>query len=640
MLQAMNLIKRNLRCYALWLTALLLLAGGRAAAQTRYYVSDGATGDGSSWQSTTTLADALSKAGAGDEIWMRSGTYTAPARGFTLPSGVSLYGGFQGTETRTDDRATLGKPFQFAHPTVISGDIDKNDARDPAQLIFPENPKRADNATHVLTLNLDPAQSGNTGNQPTVVNGITVSRGHAAGTGADGTGGGIYVTGGGGTFRLERCFLLYNYATRGGAVYVADDVTGSENRISQCVVFNNAAGERSGQQNEGGGLYIAGKATVVNSAIYNNENGGLRISSDAAVVNCTVARNTGAGIDLTSADSDVQNVVNTVIWGNTTLSLEHQPAYRYCVYHETNGVAEDKAGNRYVNDKNNAADGPHFESPSLRTGFDREFSHAEQSYPLWSWSVLEGSVMIDHGDAELYDSDLGAQDIAGNSRQSGSQIDIGAFEYAQLPASRIRYVKEDGTGDGTSWDNASGDLQRMIDELAAAGTPGEVWVAAGTYVPQSQVISGTAYSASFLMRDGISVYGGFAGTETSKLQRAKVADGKPWQYAHRTILQGTYYDPAQLTWNTDRWTLTADSRHVVWFAPLPAEQKSGFSHITTLSGVTLRGGYAQGGAGQTEFLTDRGARVHGGQRYLRECVVMENMATGPGGGVISSRADG
>lgn len=636
MLQAMNIIKRNLRCYALWLTALLLLAGGRAAAQTRYYVSAEATAaaDGTTWAAATTLADALGKAQAGDEIWMRSGTYIVPSQaGFTLPSGVSLYGGFLGTETRTDERATLGKPFQFAHPTVISGDINEDDTRNTDLLIFPENTTRADNATHVLTLNLDPA--GNTGNQPTVVNGITVTRGHAAGTGADAdsTGGGIYVTGGGGTFRLERCFLLYNYATRGGAVYVANDVTGSENRISQCVVFNNAAGERSGQQNAGGGLYIAGTATVVNSAIYNNENGGLRISADAAVVNCTVARNTGAGIDLT-AGSDVQNVVNTVIWGNTTLSLEHQPAYRYCVYHEANGVEEDNAGNLYVNDKNNAADGPHFESPSLRTGFDREFSHAEQSYPLWSWSVLEGSVMIDQGWAELYDDALGAQDIAGNDRQSGSQIDIGAFEYAQLPASRIRYVREGGTGDGTSWNNASGDLQRMIDELAVAGTPGEVWVAAGTYVPQSQVISGTAYSASFLMRDGISVYGGFAGTEDSKLDRPKADGGKPWQYTHRTILQGTYYDPAQLTWNTDRWTLTADSRHVVWFAPLPAEQKSGFSHITTLSGVTLRGGYAQGGAGQTEFLTDRGAGVYmAANAYLRECVVMENVATGPGGGV-------
>ena len=633
MLQAMNLMKRNLRSYALWLTALLLLAGGRAAAQTRYYVSAEATvaGDGTSWQSTTTLADALGRVRAGDEIWMQGGTYTAPAEGFTLPSGVSLYGGFQGTETRTDERETLGKPFQFAHPTVISGDINKNDERDPDLLIFPENPTRADNATHVLTLNLDPA--GNTGNQPTVVNGITVTRGHADGTGADGTGGGIYVTGGGGTFRLERCFLLYNYATRGGAVYVAADVTGSENRISQCVVFNNAAGERSGQSNAGGGLYVAGRATVVNTSVYNNENGGLRISPQAEVVNCTVARNTGAGIDLT-AGSDVQNVVNTVIWGNTTLSLEHQPAYRYCVYHETNGVEVDNVGNRYVNDKNNAADGPHFESPSLRTGFDREFSHAEQHYPLWSWSVLEGSVMIDQGSADLYDDALGAQDIAGNDRQSGNQIDIGAFEYAQLPASRIRYVSAGATGDGTSWENASGDLQRMIDELAAAGTPGEVWVAAGTYVPQSQVISGTAYSASFLMRDGISVYGGFAGTETSKLARPKEDGGKPWQYAHRTILQGTYYDPAQLTWNTDRWTLTADSRHVVWFAPLPAEQKSGFSHITTLSGVTLRGGYAQGGAGQTEFLTDRGAGVYmAANAYLRECVVMENVATGPGGGV-------
>ena len=29
----------------------------------------------------------------------------------------------------------------------------------------------------------------------------------------------------------------------------------------------------------------------------------------------------------------------------------------------------------------------------------------------------------------------------------------------------IRYVKQDATGNGTSWENASGDLQAMVDEV-------------------------------------------------------------------------------------------------------------------------------------------------------------------------------
>ena len=45
----------------------------------------------------------------------------------------------------------------------------------------------------------------------------------------------------------------------------------------------------------------------------------------------------------------------------------------------------------------------------------------------------------------------------------------------------IRYVKQDATGNGTSWENASGDLQAMVDEVEANADKGEVRVAAGTY---------------------------------------------------------------------------------------------------------------------------------------------------------------
>ena len=611
-----------------------------------YYVSPTGTGDGSSWANTMSLESALAAAKAGDQIWVQgseSGTiYTAPADGFTLNSGVQLYGGFKGDETTLDARETLGKPYQLKYRTVLLGDIGMNDAVDNTNLIFPANTTRTDNATHVLSINMAPSSGGNNNTYPTVVNGFSIGGGQADGT--DEKGGGIYIHGdntNGGIFRIERCFFVNNYATQGGAIYVdaaVKNVNNGESLINQCVIYNNAAGERAAIVNAGGGIYLAGQATVVNSSIFNNENGGLRLSTDSKVINSTVARNTGAGIDMieTVTDFSVFNVSNTIIWGNTLLSAQYQPQFKNSAYHEaTTGDGND---NIYVTKENRGdQDAPMFDAPSVKTSFDRDFDWRQMAYPLWSWNVLEGSVMHDKGDGTAYQSTTyGSQDMAGNARVNGSAIDIGAYEFQYLPAGRIRYVMEQaqGTGDGSSWANASGDLQKMIDELAdnnPQNQAGEVWVAAGTYAPQSQLISGTAYSASFRMRDGISVYGGFAGTETTKQERKKGT--MPWDFTNETILEAAYYDHANLQLNNNKWTLTSDSRHVVWFAPMANE--AAFSRVTTLDGVTIRGGYAQGGTGLDDFKTDRGAGVYmdGANTYLTNCIVKENYATGNGGGV-------
>lgn len=635
---------------------MLLLAfflAGMAAAQSKtYYVSPTGTGDGLSWDNATTLIQALNNAVAGDQIWVqgfetvtKDELYIVPKEvlqeGFTVKSGVQLYGGFAGTETKLTDRETLGKPYQLKYRSVLSGDIGKDDAMDDVNLIFPANTTRQNNATHVLTLNMEPTQtSGNNNTYPTVVNGFTITGGQADENGEKG--GGIYVTGDntdGGNFRIERCFLFNNYATQGGAVYVSSKVknrNNGESLINQCVIYNNAAGERAAVENQGGGVYLAGEATVVNTSIFNNENGGVRLSSGSKVVNATIARNTGAGVDLTTA-SNSTNVYNSIIWGNTSLSAEHQPTFKNSAYHEV--TADDENSNVYVAKENrDAAAGPMFDAPSVKTSYDRDFDWLQSAYPLWSWNVLEGSVMIDKGDEKAYNSTAyGNEDMAGHNRVSGTNISIGAYEYQYLPDSRIRYVKPTatGTGDGSSWDNASGDLQKMIDELAES-TPsqtGEVWVAAGTYTPQSQLISGTAYSASFRMRDGISVYGGFSAEnpETSKLDRQKGA--MPWDFTNPTILEAAYYNHGDLAWTNNKWTLTSDSRHVVWFAPMSGG--TAFANVTTLDGVTIQGGYAQGGTGQDDFLTDRGGGVYmdGANAYLSNCIVRENYATGNGGGV-------
>jgi hypothetical protein len=94
----------------------------------------------------------------------------------------------------------------------------------------------------------------------------------------------------------------------------------------------------------------------------------------------------------------------------------------------------------------------------------------------------------------------------------GGQAFVGSFAQLKLGV-RVRYVKPTptGSGDGSSWANASGNLQAT---LLAAQSGEEVWVQQGQYVVPS-----TSRSQSFTIKSGVKVYGGFVGTETSLVQR-------------------------------------------------------------------------------------------------------------------------
>ena len=633
----------------------LCLAGAVTAQGTIYYVSPTGTGDGSAWANTMSLSDALTAAKAGDQIWLQGfeqitdadQLYVVPTTaGFILKSGVQLYGGFKGDEASIDDRETLGKPYQLKYRSVLSGDINKNDSVDNTNLIYPANKIRNDNATHVLSLNMAPSSGSNNNTYPTVVNGLTIAGGHAGGTNTDGKGGGIYVHSdntGGGNYRIERCFFYNNYATLGGAIYVEDvvqNVNNGESLISQCAVYNNVAGQRTTQNNSGGGIYLDGAGTIVNCAIFNNENGGACLSANAKIINSTVTRNSGGGVDMLAQPNTTDyNVYNTVIWGNSELYSLYKPNFKNSAFYEA--INDNIDNNIQINQYNNEGNSPFFSSPSVRATFDREYQWMNTAYPLWSWDLTEQSALIDKGDNNFYISaTFGDKDMSGNTRTNDT-IDIGAHEFQPVAGTRIRYVmqKAQGTGDGTSWANASGNLQQMINNLAdnnPQNMPGEVWVAAGTYTPQSQVLSGTTYSASFRMRDGISVYGGFDATNPETSKQARQKGTMPWEFTNRTILEATYYNHDNLSWNTTdtKWTLNSDSRHVVWFAPLPSEGKTAFENTTRLNGVVIRGGYAQGGIGTTEFLTDRGAGIYvGANAYVENCIVTENTAAGNGGGI-------
>ena len=647
-------------CGTMALIILLTLAARTATAQTIFHVTPDGTQGSTAWEDAMTLTEALAAAHAGDQIWVQGfetidsadKLYTVPAdvEAFTVPSGVSLYGGFRGDETSIDERVTTGKLSEMRYRSVLSGDRSQNDAAHESLLIFPGNATREDNAAHVVVMDLTPtAASGNNNTLPTVIDGFSIAEGHADGnhTDASGWGGGIFVTGdnsGGGAFSITRCFLVNNYARRGGAVYVDRTVVvrPTTSTISYNTVFNNAAGERSSANNSGGGLYVAGAANVVNCEVFNNENGGIAIAPAAAVINSTVARNTGSGIEKIDDGTGEAYVYNTVIWGNSYLYSTLSPRFIHSAYHEVQLSGDetvDADGNRYVSDRNRGNDVavPMFESPSLRTSYDREFNWRTMSYPLWSWDIQEGSAFIDGGDGDMYDDRFGTTDMAGQGRLSNGMIDIGAYEYQAIPASRIRYVKPEGSdmNSGDSWDAAYRTIQHAIDALAATpGMPGEVWVAEGTYEPTTYLEDNPNYPASFRMSDGISVYGGFAGTETSKAGREIKAGGMPWDFANVTILQGQSYS-GEINWNNtdNRWSLNSASTHVVWFAPLLNENKRGFDNVTILDGVTVRGGQAT--TSQADYYNgDRGAGIYMCvNAWLTNSVVTENVAQGDGGAV-------
>lgn len=104
----------------------------------------------------------------------------------------------------------------------------------------------------------------------------------------------------------------------------------------------------------------------------------------------------------------------------------------------------------------------------------------------------------------------------------------------------IHYVTENGTGKGSSWTDASGNIQEMIDKAAIGD---EIWVAKGTYYPTRLTDIENVRSKTFKLRDGVHLYGGFAENEAEISERVtsdKDNNGiiEAWEFVNETILSG------------------------------------------------------------------------------------------------------
>ncbi len=177
-----------------------------------------------------------------------------------------------------------------------------------------------------------------------------------------------------------------------------------------------------------------------------------------------------------------------------------------------------------------------------------------------------------------------------------------------------------GAADGSSWTDAYADLQSA---LSTAASGDEVWVAAGTYTPTA----GTDRSATFALKSGVALYGGFAGTETLRSQRDWVAN--------HTILSGDIGSPNNSGDN---------SYHVVTADGVTLAVLDGFTVTLGNAGDGNGGGMhtATGSVTVANVVFSSNAAAHGGGMYndsgsptLTNVAFNSNYAMNFGGGMCS-----
>ena len=189
----------------------------------------------------------------------------------------------------------------------------------------------------------------------------------------------------------------------------------------------------------------------------------------------------------------------------------------------------------------------------------------------------------------------------------------------------IRYAKPTSSGlaDGSSWANATSDLQLLINNSVSTD---QIWMAAGTYKPNRRAdATGTITlnnrNNAFVLKSGVKIYGGFVGTETILSQR---------DFTANIVFLSGDIGTAGVT--------TDNCYHVVISA--------GNSSTTLLDGITIQSGIADGVVLVTPSITVNtrivnprsGAGLFSifSSAEFRDCTVRRCDAVNLGGGVYDS----
>ena len=293
-----------------------------------------------------------------------------------------------------------------------------------------------------------------------------------------GTGGGLFESG---SAAVTDCSFNANSADHGGGMYNDDGIP----TVASCTFSDNSAGYGGGMSNNSGSPALTNCTFSGNSADYG---GGMDNRDSPAVTNCTFAGNsaTVSGAGIYNDGSAVLTIKNTILADNGAQDLYNAATVdsSFCIVETHAGFAPDETD--ITGDQ-----------PDLNLG-----PLADNGGETWTRALLPGSVAIDAGTS----SGAPATDQRGVTRDASP--DIGAYER------QVIYVDSfaGGANDGSCWTDAYTDLQ---DALGAASSGDAIWVASGIYKPAADANR----TKSFVLPDGIGLYGGFLGIETSLDQR-------------------------------------------------------------------------------------------------------------------------
>ena len=299
------------------LPAVLLLATIFSThAQTIRRATTGGAGDGSgdSWANAMTFKAALSASTTeGDQIWVAAGTYTPHASDqtvlFRIPVGVTVYGGFAGTETTFDPATNDTRPRDsdgvLTSVTFLSGDLDGDDGTPPAADATPDqitayNDRRDDNSHSVVAI---------LGINATL-NGLTITNG--VNGGAARIAAGLYSIYAGTT--LIDCTFSNNTALEdgGGAYFNISGVT-----LTRCTFTNNTAGQN------GGGVYFNREVGTLTDCTFSNNTatnagGGAYFKGVPTLTDCTFSNNTATNAPGGGAYFEGVATLTTTTFSNNT----------------------------------------------------------------------------------------------------------------------------------------------------------------------------------------------------------------------------------------------------------------------------------------------------------------------------------
>lgn len=598
-------------------TLLLMVSQLKAAI---VYVDLTATGanDGTNWLNAyTDLCDALLKANGGDEIWVAQGVHkptrnrlyalNAPAfrqkATFMLKSKVSVYGGFDGTETLRSQRDAIN------NVTTLSGDHTGNDNGN----LLHTNPLLSDNSFTVVTA--ENLVSGEEFDGFHIVNGASLQPSVVGATHEFQYGAGMYISqqadfsiidcqfydntaylDGGGIFIYPQGnganttvnllnVEIRNNKTRilGSAIAVNTEANTSANlTASHLTIANNQlcqSGSAMSLESEKGSSI---KAELTNVIARENQSSGGTFYNKAnnqgsvylSLTNALIVQNTAAKVgsaffnDGRSQGYCEIEVINSTIADNIcspSSTLCYSAAYNSgtCTTNMVNTIVDGNqpsnfgafGGATYNMDYClvNAATCPTGITCGANMFYNQSPGFTNQVGGDYSTSAT--SFGTDQG---LNSAITGVTtDLIGNNRIENSVVDLGPYESAPCPS--IIYVNAiaAGANDGSTWANAFLDLQDALALARSLGCVQEIWVAEGTYVPNT-----SDRWVHFALVNDVDMYGGFpnTGNPTMAMRDASV---------YVTSLSGEINSGS-----------TNDNSHHVFIA-------HNFSNYTILDGFTI-----------------------------------------------------